>query len=404
MTTRRLLCSLYVCLILAESLFAQTSNTIRARAALEAAAKAYRAVSALEDTFTYTVKAPNADLAPKTMVIRLGQNTDVSVSDPLLEAVAKGDTLYLIKSDSPGLYVARPYAGNFGKVLDSLVGTEGSLFEPPQIAFRLGKGVDGCIESLRFKMLAPLRIVGYEWVGSEREGNEEIIRFAADNGRVEVKIDADTCFFKSLLLNMHPAGAPEGVSVEVKGTFSPRVVAIPSDLVAFVPAGRRAVPGLGDLVSKSLPVGGPAPVLELDTPIGSRLSLQSLKGRVVVIDFWATWCAPCWKTLRETQKLFDWAASSGLPVTVLALDTMEQFATGEIRRARVLDFFKSQMFTMPVLLDRNDEAFKAFRSPGLPSMVIIAPDGTLFKYHQGLFPNIVETVKDDVNRALSGTK
>jgi hypothetical protein len=59
---------------------------------------------------------------------------------------------------------------------------------------------------------------------------------------------------------------------------------------------------------------------------------------------------------------------------------------------------------MPTLLDRGDEAFKAFKSPGLPSMVIIAPDGTLFKYYQGLFPNVVETVRNDVNRALAGTR
>ncbi len=230
MSLRRLLPSLLTCLALAGSLVAQTprpDDSIKARAALEAAAAAYRAVPALDDTFTYTVKAPNADLAPKTMVIRLGQGKDVSVSDPLLEAVAQGDTLYLTKSDAPGLYVAQPYAGDFGKALDSLVGTEGSLFEPPQVALRLGKGVDGCIESLRFKMLGPLHIVGYQRAADERGRTKEMIRFAADDGRVDVTIDAATHFITALVLTMHPAGAPEGVSVEVSGTFSPRVVAKP---------------------------------------------------------------------------------------------------------------------------------------------------------------------------------
>jgi thiol-disulfide isomerase/thioredoxin len=407
MRMRRFLSLVLACAAYAGSLAAQTSKldaTIKARAALEKAAKAYHLVPALKDTFTYTVKSPQADLEPKTLLIRLGQNTDVSVSDPLLEAVARGGMLYLSKSDSPGLYVARPYAGDFGKTLDSLVGTEGSLFEPPQVALRLGKGVDGCLESLRFKMLGPLRIVGYELFVGPTGRSEEIIRFASDNGREEVRIDAATHFFSSLLLSVHPTGAPEGVSIEVKGTFSPQVVAKASDLVFFDPTGRRSVSGLGDLVSRSLPVGGPAPAIELESTGGTHLSFQSLKGRVVVIDFWATWCAPCWKTLQETQKLFDWTALSGLPVTVLALDTMEKFASEGMRKARVADFFIVQKFTMPTFLDRGDKAFRAFGSPGLPSMVIIAPDGTLFKYHQGLFPNVVETVKDEVRQALAPKK
>ncbi len=131
------------------------------------------------------------------------------------------------------------------------------------------------------------------------------------------------------------------------------------------------------------------------------MTLADLKGRAVVLDFWATWCVPCWKTLKETQKVADWAAASGLPVTVLAVNTMERFPNEAERKSRVEAFFKSQGLSIPTLLDDGTKTFQSFGSPGLPSMVLLGPDGKILRYHQGLIPNAVETLKEELTRALA---
>lgn len=273
-----------------------------ARAILAATAQAYRAAPAMTDTLTYTVKAPDADVEAKKVEIRLGLGTDASVADPLLSAFAVGNTMYVTKSDSPGRFVATLYAGDFSRALNAIVGEEGSLFEPPQVAMRTGKGVDACIDSLRFKLLAALRIGGYE---RHREGGRllDVIHFTADNGRVDLRIDATTRFLSGIHLHLQPPGTRGGFGVDVNGTFSPNVLPSAAGVVTFDPQSGRAVASLADLASAVLSVGRPAPAFDLETTRGQRVSLPSLRGRLVVIDFWATWCASCWKTLAETQKM-----------------------------------------------------------------------------------------------------
>lgn len=90
-----------------------------------------------------------------------------------------------------------------------------------------------------------------------------------------------------------------------------------------------------------------------------------------------------------------------MPISVYAVNTMERATTAEERSGRVAEFLDAQKLTLPTLLDRGDEVFRAFGSPGLPSMVIVSPDGKILRYHQGMFPNIVETVKREVSDALS---
>jgi thiol-disulfide isomerase/thioredoxin len=379
---------------------AQSEAAELARRAIVASAQAYRAAPALTDTFTYVVQGPNMDRAPKKIEIRLGLGSDASIADALLSATAVGNTFYLTKSDAPGKYVSRPFSGDFGKTLVAVAGSQSSLFEPPQIALRSGKTVDACIDSFRFNLLGPLRIAGYERIAGTSGQPMEKILLEADNGHEVVLLDAKTHLLSSAHIRVQPPGAPSEVSVEIRGDFSPRVLKEADRVVAFDPGDRRAVSELADLASESLPIGKPAPPFELETLGGARVALADLKGRAVVLDFWATWCVPCWKTLKETQGLAEWVSSSGLPVTVLAINTMERFPTETERRSRVAEFFQSQKLTIPTLLDRGSDVFRSFGPPGLPSIVIVAPDGTILQYHQGLIPNMAETLKAEVQKAV----
>jgi thiol-disulfide isomerase/thioredoxin len=372
----------------------------RARKTLQASALGYQQVVALSDVFTYTVTTPSAMLPPKTLEIILGSGVQVALKDPLIEAVALDGSLFVTKSDAPGKYVVRPYSGDFAKALDAVVGEQGWPLEPLQIAMRLGKSMDGWLTALRFKQLAPLQISGYERKTDHGRSLDEI-HFRSENGWLDADFDSATHFLSRISFEAHPLGAPKDVFIKVSGECAPKVLASAKDLVIFDPSGKVAVADLTSLDAAQLPTGKPAPPFELENLVGQKISLRQFKGSVVMLDFWASWCAPCWKTLRETQNFSDWASHSGLPIVVLPVDTMEQFPTAEETRTKATEFFRSQSLTMPSLLDLNSETFRAFGTPGLPSMVIIAADGTIFKYHQGSFPDILETLKREVKDASS---
>ena len=171
-------------------------------------------------------------------------------------------------------------------------------------------------------------------------------------------------------------------------------------MIDFAPGRRVVVPGLADFGSSRLIAGSSAPDFELMTLDGKKISLHDLRGSVVVLDFWATWCIPCWKTLRETQALFDWAAASDLSVAVFPVNTLEEAPSEAAKRERVAVFWRSQHFRMPTLLDSDNALFRAYENPGLPSMVLVAPDGTILKHHQGLFSNMQETLQREIRAAL----
>ena len=105
--------------------------------------------------------------------------------------------------------------------------------------------------------------------------------------------------------------------------------------------------------------------------------------------------------MKETQSLAKWAAAEKLPVKIFAVNTLEQGSETSEKLKRVQAFWRSQGFVMPTLLDSNSEMFKAYASPGLPSMVLISRTGTIVRCHEGLFPEMGETLKRELRESLA---
>jgi len=378
------------------------SEVERAREILETSARTYRGVDALRDTLSYVVSAPGSEQETKTQEYGFGPGRRVFVKNALLEAVALDKTFYLTQSDVPDKYVSASYDRDFGSTLRNVAGA-GSLFEPPPLAMHEGKSLDACIDTFRFNLLEQLRIAGCRAAVAGDDGKSyDEVQFTANNGELTLRIDRQTNFFATVSFQVKPAGAPEGFLVRVNGTFLPRASAEPP--ITFNAGSRSVVNNLTELASKRLALGSPAPDFALETLDGKKIALRELRGSVVLLDFWATWCVPCWKALKETQSIADWAATEKLPVKVFAVNTLEKGSDVGEKSKRVQAFWRSQGFVMPTLFDSNSEMFKAYASPGLPSMVLISQTGTILRYHEGLFPEMEKTLKRELRDSLTETK
>ena len=134
----------------------------------------------------------------------------------------------------------------------------------------------------------------------------------------------------------------------------------------LVPAAAADLPPLSHSLTVQAPVAAPALVLkDLD---GQPHDLAKLKGKVVLINFWATWCPPCRREMPSMERLSN--ALEGEPFVVLAVDVGEDRDT--------IEAFTSQLDTtptFPILLDTDSRTLQAWKVAGLPSTFIVDRQG-----------------------------
>jgi peroxiredoxin len=112
----------------------------------------------------------------------------------------------------------------------------------------------------------------------------------------------------------------------------------------------------------------PAPDFTLPDLNDQTMTLSKLKGSVVVLDFWATWCGPCVGSLPHLDQLYKEQSPNGLKV--YALDQQED-------KAKVADFVKSKGWSLPVLLDSDAKVAGKYKVTGIPQTVVIGKDGKI---------------------------
>jgi thiol-disulfide isomerase/thioredoxin len=114
----------------------------------------------------------------------------------------------------------------------------------------------------------------------------------------------------------------------------------------------------------------PAPALRLQDLDGQMTDLAHLKGRVVLINYWATWCPPCRREMPSMERLSQ--ALKGEAFSVLAVDVGED--------ADTIDAFTSQLDTelsFPILLDSRSRAMQAWQVAGLPTTFLVDKQGRI---------------------------
>ena len=134
----------------------------------------------------------------------------------------------------------------------------------------------------------------------------------------------------------------------------------------------------------------PAPDFTLRTLDGQNLRLGEQRGRVVLVNFWATWCGPCRQEMPHLNKLYDKYRSSGFVLLGVNVDEDTRTAAGVASKLGV---------RFPVLPDSDKLVSKKYDLKAMPSTVLIDRDGRVRYVHRG-YQNGYEDTYDKQIREL----
>jgi peroxiredoxin len=112
----------------------------------------------------------------------------------------------------------------------------------------------------------------------------------------------------------------------------------------------------------------------LATPKGQKVKLSDYRGKLVFMNFWATWCPPCREEMPAMQRLWDQQKDKGFVMLAISVDHDPDL---------VPSFVKNHKFTFPVLVDPKMEAANAYGVRALPSSFIIDRQGNMTAYAIG---------------------
>lgn len=140
-------------------------------------------------------------------------------------------------------------------------------------------------------------------------------------------------------------------------------------------------------------VDKPAPAFKLATLEGATFDLAEHKGKVVVLDFWASWCGPCTRALPILNEVTGNFKDKG--VVFVAVNVRES-------PEQIQSFLKSKNLNVNVALDQDGKVGELYQVRGIPQTVVVGKDGTISQIHVGFSPNLKDSFAAELDQLISG--
>lgn len=131
----------------------------------------------------------------------------------------------------------------------------------------------------------------------------------------------------------------------------------------------------------------------LESIDGNKVTLSGLRGKVVLLEFWATWCPPCRDSVPEMNMLFEKFKGRNFELLAISVDQ-----GGDVR-STVGSFVKQYGMSYTVLLDDRN-ASKAFEVTNIPVIIIIDKEGKPVKRHIGFMPGLSGNLSKEIEALL----
>lgn len=141
--------------------------------------------------------------------------------------------------------------------------------------------------------------------------------------------------------------------------------------------------------------GAKVPNFSLSSLNGEKVSFESLRGKVVYLDFWATWCGPCRKSLPWMDGIQKKYAGSGLVILAINEDTTSAAPQ------KVIDDLKP---SFKALFDNKGEVAGVFSPPTMPSSFLIDREGVVRMVHAGFKESEEDQLEAEISKLVSSGK
>jgi len=349
--------------------------------------QAYAGLDSLSERMAYAVELPGGQTESGEM--------NVVVNDGLV-GVDMGeffffqrDGEFVVASGRDGGPYMSVESADFSAGLADATGGAMRIPVPPQIAAMGGAG-EQALAAFGFGVLGELSPSGVDDTELDGEPAKALV-LRSMTGSAKLAIDPATSLVRRVDISAMGGGMKAVMTIDPLPAAAERIE-------RFDASERIRVDGIRGLMSAGPEIGFDASGLEFETPGGGLVRVSELKGSVVVLDFWATWCGNCFVSVPSLTRAANWASSAGIDAVFLPVNSRERFETDDERVAKASVWWDRAGSDLDWVLDVEDAAARTLSVSNFPALVILDQEGRVAFTHLGLDDGGEATLKREVLR------